>query len=370
MKKSVTLLFVLCFLFSCRSSWDGNAEHVYAINIDEAQKNEFYSIFDSVAYIPLETMEDLEIGKINRILYLNEKYIVWDGLTNMVFIFNDDGTYYSKIDAIGNGPGEYAQIIDIAINKYDGTIKILDAMQKKIVTFDKEGQFVGETKLPVSPTPQHFCQVNREKYAFDFQRCSYEKEWQYNVSVNSEDFTGEINKYFPYDKPLSICFSSRVTLQDVNGEILCLPLYSPTVYTIDSLEMKPRYSFDFGGKWVSQDFIDTEWKDALEFMNKLNDANFVHYFHLLESGSHIYAEFIYGENKYHLVLDKETDHLYLQQESEAYKCHYSEIPMCCVGNKFVIPLTPLEYNSMVTENTVQLPEDNNPVLMFATFKNF
>lgn len=104
----------------------------------------------------METIEDLEIGKINRILYLNEKYIVWDGLTNMVFIFNDDGTYYSKIDAIGNGPGEYAQIIDIAINKYDGTIKILDAMQKKIVTFDKEGQFVGETKLPVSSTPQHF----------------------------------------------------------------------------------------------------------------------------------------------------------------------------------------------------------------------
>ena len=76
MKKSVTLLFVLCFLFSCRSSWDGNAEHVYAINIDEAQKSDFYSMFDSVTYIPLETMEDLEIGKINRILYLNEKYIV------------------------------------------------------------------------------------------------------------------------------------------------------------------------------------------------------------------------------------------------------------------------------------------------------
>lgn len=370
MQKIVIVLFTLCLLFSCTSSHNKNVEHVYIVNVDEAQKSEFYSVFDSITYIPLETIDDYEIGKINRIIYFNEKYIVWDGLTNMVFIFNDDGTYRSKIDVIGNGPGEYGQIADIAINKYDGTVKILDAMQKKIVTFNLEGQFVGETKLPIFLATEHFCQVNREKYAFDYQRHSYDKEWQYNISVNSEDFTGEINKYFPYDKPLGICFSSRVTLQDVNDEILCIPLYSSTVYTIDSLGVKPRYTFDFGKKWVSQDFIDTDWKDALQFINKLNDANFVHYFNLLESDSHIYAEFLYKENKYHLVIDKDTNNLYLQQETEAYKCHYSETPMCCIGNKFVIPLTPLEYNSMIGENSTQLPEDNNPVLMLATFKKF
>ena len=64
----------------------------------------------------------------------------------------------------------------------------------------------------------------------------------------------------------------------------CLyPYSSPTVYTIESSELKPRYTFDFGDKWVSQEFIDTEWKDAIEFMNKLNNANFVHYFNMLES---------------------------------------------------------------------------------------
>ena len=67
MKKSITLLLTICFLFSCRSSRDGNAEHIYIVNVDEAQDSEFYSMFDSVAYIPLETKGDLEIGKINRI---------------------------------------------------------------------------------------------------------------------------------------------------------------------------------------------------------------------------------------------------------------------------------------------------------------
>ena len=136
------------------------------------------------------------------------------------------------------------------------------------------------------------------------------------------------------------------------------------------MDVKPRYVFDFGDKWVSQDFIDIEWTDPVEFMNKLEAVNFVYYFNSLESGSHIYAEFVYKENKYHLVIDKETDHLVLQQETEAHKCPYAERPMCCVGNQFIIPLTPSEYNSMIGEDVVQLPEDNNPVLMFATFKKF
>ena len=370
MKKFVFILLSFCFLFSCHQFQNRSIGLVYVVNVDEAQKSDFYSMFDSVAYISLETIDDNEIGQIDRILYYNEKYIITDRLTNRVFIFNDDGKFYSAIDAIGNGPGEYVQITDVAVDKFEDMIKIQDAMQGKIVSYDLDGHFIKETKFPIFPAPMQFCQVNKDKYAFDYQRCSKEKEWQYNLFISSEYLSGEISKFLPYDKPLDVCFSPRVTLQEIDDEVLYIPLYSPTIYTIDSFELKPRYTFDFGDKWVDQDFVDIEWKDAGEFMNKLSRTKYVYYFNLLESGSHIYAEFMYKENKYRLVIDKETDHLYLQQESEAYKCHYSEIPMCCVGNKFVIPLTPLEYNSMVTENTVQLPEDNNPVLMFATFKNF
>ena len=122
-------------------------------------------MFDSVTYISLETQSDNEIGQISRILYHYGKYIVTDMLTNRVFIFNEDGKYYSKIDAIGNGPEEYVQITDITIDKYNERIKVLDAMQGKIVSYDLEGYSVGETKLPVVPAPLHFCQVEKEKYA-------------------------------------------------------------------------------------------------------------------------------------------------------------------------------------------------------------
>ena len=87
---------------------------------------------------------------------------------NRVFIFNEDGKYYSKIDAIGNGPEEYVQITDITIDKYNERIKVLDAMQGKIVSYDLEGYSVGETKLPVVPAPLHFCLVEKEKVCIRF----------------------------------------------------------------------------------------------------------------------------------------------------------------------------------------------------------
>ena len=146
MKTLIIILLNICFLFSCSLPQNRNLENVYVLNLDEANNNDFYSMFDSVTYISLETQSDNEIGQISRILYHYGKYIVTDMLTNRVFIFNEDGKYYSKIDAIGNGPEEYVQITDITIDKYNERIKVLDAMQGKIVSYDLEGYSVGETK--------------------------------------------------------------------------------------------------------------------------------------------------------------------------------------------------------------------------------
>lgn len=117
MKTLIIILLNICFLFSCSLPQNRNLENVYVLNLDEANNNDFYSMFDSVTYISLETQSDNEIGQISRILYHYGKYIVTDMLTNRVFIFNEDGKYYSKIDAIGNGPEEYVQITDITIDK-------------------------------------------------------------------------------------------------------------------------------------------------------------------------------------------------------------------------------------------------------------
>lgn len=374
--KIIMILSSILIFTSCLQPSSKSEENVYKIDIDIAQETYFQSVFDSISYVQLESVEGNEIGHINKILYDKNKYIINDIQTGTIFIFDQKGKFHSKIEASGNGPGEYAQVTDICVDPLTGNIKVMDAMQEKIITFDINGKFMRETSLPVHPAPLHFYQITEDIYAFDFQRCSNEKEWRYNLCLATENFSKEIHKFLPYDKPLGVSFSPRITLFKTNDEIVYIPLYSSTIYTVSSKNITPRYKLDFGDKWINQDFIDIEWKDALEFMNKLGSMKYIYYFNLLETDSFIYSDFMYKEHQYHLIINKNNNHIFLQKDTDKFQCNYTGTPMGCIGNKLIIPLTPIEYNAMIIEKqnsiskTNLLPEEGNPILMHITFKEF
>lgn len=370
--KKISLFVLGCILFfACDSSHDIQSQvKTFVVSLENASKTDFYTMFDSISYIPLQTVADNEIGRIGRILHEQKKFFLLDDLTHCIYIFHADGQYDCKIDAVGNGVGEYVQITDFAIDQFLHQIKILDGMQSKIVTYNMDGSFVKETKLPVIPAPLHFCQMDSCNFAFDFQRNSSEKKWMYNLIISSETLTNPKAYFLPYDRGVDVSFSPRVTLQKFRDEVIYTPLYSSIIYTIDSAGLTPRYVFDFGDHWVGSDFINKIWNDPLAFRNSLEENDFVYFFNPLESESHIYAEFMYKKNKYHLIVDKITNHQFLQRETDTYKCHYSEIPMCTIDNHFVIPLTPNEYNHIVSFDSLCIDEEDNPVLMIASFKQF
>lgn len=361
-------IICICSVFCCKSPDKNVSENVFEVDINNAQSTSFTSLFDSVAYIPLESVVGNEISQIDRILYHGDKYIIVDRRIRCIFIFASDGTYLSKIDAIGNGPGEYVQVTDIAIDKFANTLKVLDSAQGKIITFDLEGKMIEDTKIRVTPFPMHFCQINKEFYAFDFQRSNTNPENQYSLFINSIDLSTNLNKYIPYSVSTDISFTPRVTLQQLNDELIYVPVYSPTIYTLKGTTLLPRYSFDFKGKWVDNKFVETKWNDAVEFMNTLRNADFICFFNLLESESHVYAEFKYLKDKYRLIVSKSDNQLTLMRDDDPYNCYYSEIPMCNIKNRFIIPLSPIEYNSIIENKNATISEDNNPVLACVKFK--
>lgn len=375
MKHTALLIFIILFLSSCvrTPSTDESKGKYYQIDLKTAKEENFESIFERISFIPLETIKDHEIGQIHKILPIGDKYVLLDSQTNSIFLYKNNGKYESQIQAIGNGPGEYVQITDFCINEQTQEIKVLDGIQNKLLTFDLRGNFIHETKLTVYPSPLHLSHLSDSLYAFDFQRCSNTKEWQYQLIVSSESFTGNVQKYLSYDKPLGLSFSPRTTLFSLHGETIYVPLYSSTIYTVSSSQIIPRYTFLFGDHWVDQQFIDTQWNDALDFMNRLEDMKYIYYFNILENESHIYSDFMYKGKRYHLVVNKENDHIYFQKETDKYKCKYTGNIIGSIDEQFIIALSPDEYNEKIDntahtyKNVHLLSEDQNPVLMLFSF---
>lgn len=97
---------------------------------------------DSIVYIPLETRNDILIGKIKTIREWNNRFYVWDGQSDVIFIFDMQGKFLKKIASKGRGPKEYMEIGAFYQNPRNGDIYIRCDRSFSILRFDSEGVFV------------------------------------------------------------------------------------------------------------------------------------------------------------------------------------------------------------------------------------
>lgn len=365
--KTFCSLFLIYFLFACSLSERVETGKVITVDLDNARAVDFQSMIDSVTYVPLETIEGNEIGEITRLLWNNNQIIIADRMSNCVFIYKENGKYVGKIDALGNGPREYLMITDIIVNTTTGNIEILDSMSGKILRYSSEGVFIEESAITVSPLPIHFSNIDNEKYVYDFQRRRAEENDRYTLKLGNSTLSDIINRFFPYDQALDISISPRVTLQNYKNEIIYTPIYSSVLYTLKDSVVVPRYKFDFRDKWMDEDFINKKRVDPSLFMNELKECGFVYFFNCIESESHIYADFMYKEQQYRAVYQKEKSKLFLQKEENLANCLFPGQPLCSNGTQFVMPMSVMSYNSIVDEKD-KISEENNPILAMIKFK--
>lgn len=370
---SIFISLVIFFFFSCQKKTPAESDHpIYPVHLENAKATGLQELISTVRFVPLETSFGNEIARISKIVCSSKHILVADPVVNAVYLFNLDGKLLSRICRIGNGPGEYAEITDITENNSHEKIMLLDAAQKKVITFSLDGEFIKETFLITEQAPLHFHSIDNEWVAYDYQRSTTQKNWQYNLIVSSEDQTSTLYKYLPYKIPLGISFSPRITLFELNDELIYVPQYSSTVYTITAKDIFPRYTFDFGDKWVDDEFMKKQW-DTMTFMNQLKQSDYVYFFNSLESATHIYAYFMYKDTPYHCLIDKKSGGLSLLKGTETHTC-YNHI-LSINEDEFVVPLDPSVYNEMRIDkkwpsvSTLDsISEDSNPLLMYIKFK--
>jgi len=98
------------------------------VDFDNLDKISWSDIFEDLELIPLATKDDCLISQIDKIVFHNDRYYVFDRKQYKVFIFDNSGRFLFKIDNRGQGPGEYPFLDDIQINPYTNHLELLCAM--------------------------------------------------------------------------------------------------------------------------------------------------------------------------------------------------------------------------------------------------
>lgn len=179
----VLCLFVM--IVSCKQKADQNVIYLDEINSNdsEAYCSEY---FDSIYYVPLETNDNCLIKRIDKLLYADSLFFVFDGKSENVLKFTDKGKFLFNVGSFGKGPAEYLQISDVGINKKDREIYILSNNARKLLKYDFDGNFIKSFALKTHPNKMYISDDGVYIYHAPGS-CSYDPIKIYYVNKNFDE---------------------------------------------------------------------------------------------------------------------------------------------------------------------------------------
>ena len=224
-KKYVTslIIMVLLPLTSCVAQQKelSQIESKYIIDLDGKQVTSIpiSNYFKNAKTIILETKEDCLIGHIDELQVFDGCIFILDRLiAKSMYVFNSNGSFIGKIGSLGNGPGEYIQLIDFTLDTKNRLIYLLDyGLRIHIYHFD--GSF-DKTITPLvqksnimriqynnnrlymcvlahNPTPDDFmllvADTENGKILSRFLPYKYNKGWTESISMGHGFFVSRLN---------------------------------------------------------------------------------------------------------------------------------------------------------------------------------
>ena len=168
--------FTSLFTISCSNS---DAQGPTKVDATKWDKNPD-SHFTSRQIIPLETADDILMGDIKSIKIYDDTYFILDS-RNVIFRFDKDGRFLSRIARQGRGRGEYLDIRSIDVSGDE--VYVLSSFEKKILTYSFDGEFLSEINLD----EQYFDMAVEDSYILLFSNnCNNSLKNYVKISRNGE----------------------------------------------------------------------------------------------------------------------------------------------------------------------------------------
>lgn len=307
MKNRLCACCILLSLISCslkESKVISTPLETILFDVDNVEKLVNASfLIDTLNYeiVPLETIQDCLIGEATNIWLRNDKIIVYDEKSKGVFVFNRDGTYYSRILAIGQGPGEYPPIInDVVVTQ--SHICIFPPVAGKIFLYDFDGQFCNTIDLQGGWGDTFFTFDEKNYYLINIWSDSRKGLYHFFRLMPEK---GKIESFHPFDK-LAIKERRGWGLDNYcsvyNNRALVLISTMDTIYEINNRnEFHPLYFVDIIKNRIPRKLAEGDAYTALE--RSIENQYITGANKIMESSKHIFLTMsnrnvlLYNKNK-------------------------------------------------------------------------
>ena len=104
--------------------------------------------FSDIQVIPLETTPESLIRDITQIKFFEGRYYIHDYRRSQIFVFDGRDVSNSHFNEKGDGPGQYLNLSDFAIDTARRNLVVLCAVSNALFFYDLGGKFIEKKRLP------------------------------------------------------------------------------------------------------------------------------------------------------------------------------------------------------------------------------
>ncbi|MFC3414753.1 6-bladed beta-propeller [Algoriphagus hitonicola] len=149
MSKIIFFLLVLFSVISCTQKSDKEyIENPTIIDFNNVEQVDrlisIRELFKNVEYLKLNTPDTIQITIAKKVLEINDKILILDKKKKLVFAFDQGGNYLGMVGNKGQGPGEFLEVTDVAVN--NDLIFIYSRGDFKVFVFDDDLNFKKDFK--------------------------------------------------------------------------------------------------------------------------------------------------------------------------------------------------------------------------------
>lgn len=126
------------FFLSCTGSKEKrNMESdIITVNLERRDNISTKDLFSDIQVIPLETTPESLIRDITQIKFFEDRYYIHDYRRSQIFVFDREGRFQFALNEKGDGPGQYLNLSDFAIDTVRRNLVVLCAVSNALFFYD------------------------------------------------------------------------------------------------------------------------------------------------------------------------------------------------------------------------------------------
>lgn len=242
----IIVSFLGLLLWGCRerTSHNSNTLTPSVDFVDERSYTPFADAITSVELIPVETDDQHLLGD-NVYIYLSPNgFLLADKQNAKLNRYSAEGKFLNTIGRRGNGPGEYRGISDIQV--LGNHIHVYDDPERELV-FSMDGELLGSHKKDLGFHSFRTSSGILSYYGYGAQK-------GYRLIYQSEK-DGKESGFLELDsKLLALTLDYDVFAPSVDGGVVIIDSYSPTIYKFYNEKVTPYLSFNLGRYSIRESF--------------------------------------------------------------------------------------------------------------------